>query len=336
MVSNKDFQKAVDLINQSTNVLMTSHTRPDGDACGSMRAMCDTLQSLGKEAHPLLLSPLPHWYEFLFEQKVPVLGNDIAKQQLHDGHFDNCDLVMIIDTNSYIQLPQFDEWLKETKTKVLVIDHHITGDGLGDINVVDTEAAAAGEIVLDLLNYAGWSITPGIANALFVAMATDTGWFRFGNCDSRIFHNAGELINAGARPDEIYLKLYHNVSPQRMKLMARMLESLELHYDNKIAIQTIMRKDFDDCAANGRDTENLIDECQRIGSVQMAALLIELSDGGFRCSLRSKGQVDVRHIAQRYGGGGHAMASGVNLPGPLENAKKLVVDAATQQLGVKS
>jgi len=102
-----------------------------------------------------------------------------------------------------------------------------------------------------------------------------------------------------------------------------------------VAIQTLMRRDFEQTGANGRDTENLIDECQRIGSVEMAALLIELSDGGFRCSIRSKGEIDVRQIAQRYGGGGHTLASGVNLPGPLEQARNMVLDAAAQQLGIK-
>jgi len=335
MAAPDNFKKAVDLINRSTNVLITSHTRPDGDACGSMRAMCDVLQSLGKQVHPIFLSPLAGWYEFLFDHKVPVLGNDIAKQQLHDGHFDDCDLVMIIDTNSYVQLPQFDEWLKQTKKKVLVIDHHITGDGLGDIEIIDSQAAATGEIVLDLFKYAGWPITSQIANALFVALATDTGWFKFTNVDSRLFHNAAELIEAGAQAAAVYRRLYQNTSPQRMKLMAQMLNSLELYFDGKVAIQTLMRRDFEQTGANGRDTENLIDECQRIGSVEMAALLTELSDGGFRCSIRSKGEIDVRQIAQRYGGGGHTLASGVNLPGPLEQAKNMVLDAAAQQLGIK-
>lgn len=332
MANGEDFQKAIDLIDGAAKVVVTSHTRPDGDACGSVRAVCDTLEVLGKRAYPVFLSPLPQWYEFLFNKKVPILGNDIVEAQLHDGHFDECDIVIIVDTNSYVQLPQFDQWLKKAGKKILVIDHHVTGDGLGDVEVIDTSAAATGEIVLDLFKYANWPITPKIAEALFVAVATDTGWFRFSNTDSRIFNCAAELIDAGASPRDVYRKLYNNFSISRMNLMVRMLQSLEMYFDGRVAVQRIMRKDFEETGATGKDTENLIDECQRISGVEMAVLLVELADGGFRCSLRSKGQFDVRSMAQRYGGGGHTLASGVNLPGPLEEAQKMVLDAAKEQL----
>jgi phosphoesterase RecJ-like protein len=332
MVANEVFQKAVDLINRSNNILITAHTRPDGDACGSVRAMCDTLESLGKKVNPIFMSPLPHWYDFLFDKKVPILTDDISVEQLHAGHFDECDLVIIVDTNSYIQLPIFDEWLKQNDKTVLVIDHHITGDGIGDVEVIDTEAAAAGEIVFDLIKYAGWPITEKIAEAIFVALATDSGWFKFGNADERIFLTAAEIIKAGASPSAIYSRLYQNVSVARMQLIIRMLNNMELLDNDQIAFQHIMRKDFDETGATGPDTENLIDECQRIGSVKMAALFVELADGGFRCSLRSKGKVDVQIIAKSHGGGGHKMASGVNLPGPLEKAKEMIAKPVIEQL----
>ncbi len=339
MASEADFQKAIDLIEGSSRVLITSHTRPDGDACGSIRAMCDGLVARGKQVCPLLLSPIASWYEFLFDEPVPVLGDDVAAEQLCRKPFDECDLVMIIDTNSYVQLPRFDQWLKETHKKVLVVDHHISGDGLGDVEIIDTAAAAAGEIVLDLFKFAGWPITPRVAEALFVAIATDSGWFKFANADARIFRNAAELIDAGAAPAAIYQRLYQNFSLARMKLLTRMLGSMELHCDNRLAIQHIMRSDFDASGATGRDTENLIDECQRIGDVEVAALFVELGESqdhgesGFRCSLRSKGTVDVRRIAQAHGGGGHKMASGLTLPGTLDNVKSIILNAVKEQLG---
>ena len=332
MVDETDFRKAAELINSSTEVLLTSHIRPDGDACGSVRATCDILANLGKKAHPVFLSPLASWYEFLFNSKVPILGNDITKEQITAGYFERCDLVIIIDTNSYVQLPRLDEWLKQTKIKKLVIDHHITNDGLGDVELIDTTAAATGEIVLDLIKYADWPLTAHIAEALFVALSTDTGWFRFGNTDSRIFHCAAELIDAGARPNLLYGKMYQNFSPQRMKLMIRMLERLELHFDDRFATQCIMRSDFDETGATGPDTENLIDECQRLTSVEVAALFVELADGQFRCSLRSKKDVDVRRIAQKYGGGGHKVAAGLTLPGPFERARQKILNDVAEQL----
>ncbi len=331
MSDSKKFKKAVELIGKSNSVLITTHIRPDGDACGCIRAMMEAIETLGRKAQALFMSPLPSWYKAMFERNIPVLGNDIKKEQLADYYAD-VDLVIIVDTNSNVQLPDFGQWLKESGKKTLVIDHHISGDGLGDVELVDSEAAAAAEVVFDLFKFAGWAITPRIAEALFIALSMDTGWFKYSNADSRIFHTAAELIEAGARPDVIYRRMHQSFTPARLKLMTRMLEHLELHSDGRIATQYILRRDFDETGSCGPDTENLIDECQRIRTVEAAALFVELADGGFRCSLRSKGRVDVREIAQKYGGGGHTLAAGVNLDGPLEKAKENIVSQIRLQL----
>lgn len=334
MTGSDVYQNAITLIEQSRSVLITTHIRPDGDACGCVRALQETLAGLGKSVRLLFMSPLASWYGALFEQPAPILGDetdDVAAGQL-DDYCRDIDLVIIVDTDSKVQLPHLSDWLATAGKKVLVIDHHITGDHLGDVELVDTTAAAAGEIVFDLLKLAGWPITERIAESIFIALSTDTGWFKFGNTDSRIFHTAAELIDAGAQPNKIYSLLYQSFTPARLYLMGRMLEHLQLHADGRIATQYILRRDFDETGATGADTENLIDECQRIESVQAAALFVELANGGFRCSLRSKGAVDVRKIAQKYGGGGHTLAAGVNLEGPLDNALQTIIHEITAQL----
>ena len=331
MPDNKTFQKAVDLINNASNVLLTTHIRPDGDACGCVRALMEVVQQLGKKAQPLFMSPLAAWYEALFDEKPTILGNDVQPDQLSQTYAD-VDLIILVDTDSRVQLPGFADWLDDCGKKILVIDHHISGDNLGVVQLVDTAAAAAGEIVFDLIKFADWPLTEHIAESIFIALSTDTGWFKFGNTDSRIFHTAAELIDAGARPNVIYRQLYQSFTPARLYLMTRMLDHLQLHADGRIATQYILRKDFDETGASGPDTENLIDECQRVESVEAAALFTELADGGFRCSLRSKGKVDVRCIAQKYGGGGHTLAAGVNLEGPLDAAIQSIVDEVTSQL----
>ena len=331
MINISDFQKAVELINKSNNVLITTHTRADGDACGSMVALKQALSAQGKKVNLLLLSPLPQWYAFLFDQKVPVLGNDITLDELKAGRFDQCDLVIIVDTNSRSQLPQFADWLTAAK-KVLVIDHHVTSDGLGDVELVDPASASTGQVVLELFKNANWPIGQTIAEAIFIAVSTDTGWFRFSNTDSRAFQAAADLTAAGADPTGIYRKMYQSFSPARLKLMTAMLGTIELHLDDRLATQYILRCHFDQTGATGADSENLIDECQRISSVQVAALFVELKDGSFRCSLRSKGAVDVSQIAQKFSGGGHKMAAGLYLPGPLDNAKQLILTEVKNQL----
>jgi bifunctional oligoribonuclease and PAP phosphatase NrnA len=326
MAAMDDFKKAVELINNTSSWLVTSHTRPDGDAVGCMKVFCEIAAQFGKNVKPLLLSPPAEWYKFIFDAPVPVLGNDVKPQELNAGKFGKFDLVIIVDTNSYVQLAEFDKWLKASNVPVLVIDHHLTGDGLGTVEIVDSTAAATGEIVLDLLKFAGWKITPSIAEALYIAVSTDTGWFRFDNTDGRVMRNAAELIELGARPAEVYHKMYQSYSPARLKLLGKMLESFELHRDGKIALMFLLRRDFDSTGATGTDTEEFVNESQRIGSVEASALFVELKDGGFRCSLRSSGTVDVQKIAAKFGGGGHRVAAGVNLKGPLENAKKTILD----------
>jgi phosphoesterase RecJ-like protein len=326
-----DFQKATELINKSSKILLTTHTKPDGDACGCMAALSDALTALGKQIQLLLLSPVPEWYGFLFTEKVPVLSQDITLDQLTKRQLGDFDLIIIIDTNSFSQLPQFDQYLKQTDTPILVIDHHATSDSLGDIEMVDSTAAATGLIVLDLLKYAGCSLTEKIAESLFVAIAADTGWFQFTNTDIRVYRACAELIDAGAKPAQLYHNLYQNFSLPRFKLMVAMFSTLELHLDGRFATQHILQRDFENTGAADADTENLINECHRISTVKVSALFIELKDGRFRCSLRSAYPIDVSKIALKFGGGGHKMAAGAYLSGPLENAKQLIFAEVTEQ-----
>ena len=321
-MADNDFQKAVELINKSGNVLLTTHIKPDGDACGCVVAISETLIALGKNVKTLLLSELPQWYEFLFEQKPEVVSEKTSI---------DCDLIIIVDTNTYNQLPKFDEYLKRSDKPILVIDHHVTTNGLGNVELIDTSAAATALIVFDLLKYTGWPITTKIATALFVAIATDTGWFRFSNTDSRTLKTCAELIDAGVNPTEIYHDLYQNFSHQRFKLMTAMLNTLELHLDGRYATQHLSQQDFKRAGAEYSDTENLINECQRIGSVEVVALFVELADGRIKCSLRSSGAADVRKIAAKFGGGGHTMAAAVYLNGPLEDAKQLIKTEVEKQ-----
>jgi phosphoesterase RecJ-like protein len=332
MVTNEDFQKAVDLINTSGNVLLTAHTKPDGDACGCIVALSNVLQSMGKQSRALMLSQMPDWYDFLFTQKPPILGEDINLNQLTDGSFGEFDLVIIVDTNSLSQLPEFNQYLKQFDKPVLIFDHHATADGLGNVELVDSSAAATGLIVYDLIKYAGWQVTETIAEALFVAVATDTGWFQFSNTDSRVHRACSELIESGAKPIEIHHNLYQNFSYARFKLTVAMLNTLQLHLDGRFAIQHISLQDFKETGATHRDTENLINECRRISTVETAALLVELPDGRIRCSLRSTGGIDASEIAAKFGGGGHVMAAGTFLPGPIEEAKKIILKEVTEKI----
>ena len=335
MANDFNFQEAIELINKSNGILITSHTRPDGDACGCVAAMCEALGALGKNVTPLLLSSVPQWYEFLFSEKPAVLDEDIKLDELTAGRFGRFDLILIVDTNSRSQLPKFSDYLKQDDSPVLVLDHHETSDNLGDVELIDRDAAATSMIVLDLLKHANWPVTGKIAESLFVAVATDTGWFRFSNTNSRVYRVSAELIDAGVKPTQIYDHLYLNFSYPRFRLMAGMLYKLELLLDGRFAVMQITRQDFEQAGAAYNDTEDLINESHRIDSVRVSALFIELKDGRIRCSIRSRGALDVSKIATKFGGGGHTKAAGTFLPGPLENAKKLIVTEVSERMDSK-
>ncbi|MBA7682641.1 Bifunctional oligoribonuclease and PAP phosphatase NrnA [subsurface metagenome] len=327
-----DFQKAVELINKSSNILITTHIKPDGDACGSVAAMYDTLTALGKKVKLILPSEVPEWYEFLFAEKPPILGRDVTVEQLKHRQFFEPDLIILIDVNTNNQLSKFSEYLKHNEKPILVIDHHITNDGLGDVELIDTTAAATSLIIFDFLKYANWPITDKIAQALFVAVATDTGWFQFSNTDSRVHRSCAELIEAGINNTQIYHDLYQNFSHQQFNLMIAMLNTLELHLNGRFATQYLLQADFERTGAALKDTENLINECRRVSTVEVAALFVQLPDGRIKCSLRSRSNIDVRKIAAKFGGGGHTTAAGAHLPGPLKNAKPLIKAEVEKQL----
>jgi len=141
-----------------------------------------------------------------------------------------------------------------------------------------------------------------------------------------------ELIDTGVDSAKIYHDLYQNFTPARFRLMVAMLDSLELHLDDRYAAQQLTQADFQKSGASQADTENLIDQCRKIASLEAAALFVELPDGKIKCSLRSSGIVDVREIAQKFGGGGHKMASGTHITGSMEEAKKLIYEQVKKQL----
>ena len=194
---------------------------------------------------------------------------------------------------------------------------------MGTVELVDTTAAAAGQIVLDLFRYAKWPISKKIAEAFFVSLSTDTGWFRFSNTDSRAYRDAAELVEKGAEPPVIYrqdVSEFFTAANEASAKRCSVIWNCILTADSRCSI--LMWADFESTGSTGRDTENLIDDCQRISSVEVAALFVEQKDNKFRCSLRSKADVDVAKIAADLGGGGHKAAAGVTLAGALRARKK--------------
>ena len=323
----------VDTLKKCKKVLLTTHVRPDGDALGSTAAFAMGLARAGIQAEVLLLSHLPRKYSFVFQDNG-IVFHDAESGWPPGLELDRFDAFVVVDTGTWSQLPGLKERaLAYSKPKV-VIDHHLTQEGWADVKLVVTEAAAAGEIIAEVLERLGVAMDQPIASALYVAIASDTGWFQFSNTRPVTMRLAARLMEAGVDTDRLYQLLYQNERKERLAIQSRALSSMELLKDGRLAVIRISVKDFDETGANVPDTENLINLPLQIASVEVSILMTEPKDfGPVRISLRSKGHIDVAKFAEQFGGGGHARASGLKLEGDFQGAHDRVVEAMKRAMG---
>jgi phosphoesterase RecJ-like protein len=327
------YQQVIEVLSECRRVLVTTHVRPDGDALGSAAAMVLGLKQKGIAAEVLLLSHLPRKYAFVFnDYGIPF--HDAEAGWPANLSLDAYDCLCVVDTGTWSQLPGLKERaLAYTKPK-LVIDHHLTQEEWADVKLVVTEAAAAAEIVAEILETWEVKIDAALASVLYVAIASDTGWFQFSNTRPYTMRLAAILMEAGVDTDRLYQLLYQNERKERVALQARALNSMELLKEGRLAVMRIGKADFAATGASVPDTENLINLPLQIASVEVSILMTEPADfGPVRVSLRSKGQIDVAKFAEQFGGGGHARASGLKLEGDFQSAHDRVVAAMTEAMG---
>lgn len=325
-------QQILQTLSQSKRILLTTHVRPDGDALGSVAALALALRHRGVEVSVLLLSHLPTKYSFVFQSCgiQHVAGDNGVPAGFS---LDGFDTFLAVDTGTWSQLPGLRQHVETFGGNKLVVDHHLTQENWADQKLVITEAAAAGEIVAELIEQWDVPITKQIATALYVALVSDTGWFMFSNTRPFTLRLAAQLLEAGVNNDEIYQLLYQNERAERVQLQARAMQSLELLSENRIAIMLISKSDFAETKAGVNDTENLINIPLQIRTVQASILLTDPPEGGpIRVSFRSKGQLDCSQFAEQFQGGGHARAAGAKIEGTLESVRRQVVERLSDQI----
>ncbi|MCD4699795.1 MAG: DHH family phosphoesterase [Phycisphaerae bacterium] len=322
---NNDFQTIVERLGSAGTFLVLTHARPDGDGLGSMSALASAGKAAGKVVHMLVPDTIPPRYGFLFEDAPPAGADGFEKL------VDESDLVVVVDTCAFAQLDGLEKSLRARREKIVVIDHHATRDDVGAVQWTDTSAAAVGVMVVEILETLAWPVDERLAEALMTAIATDTGWFRFSNTDSRTLLAAAKMLERGARADLIYKKIYQSDRPERLRLLERMLASLELHCRDRLAVMTIRRADFDRTGARADETDNLINEALRLKNVEVAVLLVEEPDC-VRASLRSREVVDVSSVAARFGGGGHARAAGLRADEEMEMLKARLIETCATEI----
>jgi bifunctional oligoribonuclease and PAP phosphatase NrnA len=323
-----DWQPLADLIRSHQRFVLTSHVRPDADAIGSEMGLKGMLELLGRTVIIVNPSATPAHLQFLDPgQVIRKFGSDIKPKDVTSA-----DLHLILDTSSWQQLNDLRAVLQKTTAKKVVIDHHVSSDDLGAIEFKDTEASATGVLIAELAQFLELDLSPEIADPLFCAIATDTGWFRFSNTDSRTLRSAAWLIERGAHPHLLYQQLYERSSLARLKLHGRVLERVCLECEGRLAHTYVLQEDFQQTGAHPSDTEDLVNECLTIAGTQCAVILVEQQSKQAKVSFRSRTDLDVAAIAEQFGGGGHLKASGAMLPGPLMSARTRVLEILREAL----
>ena len=326
------YRLIIDALAASKRVLVTTHVRPDGDALGTVAAMVLALRKMKIESEVLLLSHLPRKYTFVFEENS-IPHHDAERGWPANLNLASFDTFLVMDTGTWSQLPGLRERVEAWKGRKLVVDHHLTQEDWADVKLVVTEAAAAGEIAAELLDVWGIDFDRPIAASLFLAIASDTGWFQFSNTRPYTLRLAARLIEHGVDTDQMYQHLYQNERAERVTLQTRVQQSLELLLEGRLAVMRVRKDDFQQTGANVGDTENLINVPLQVRTVQVSLLFVEPTDPGpVRVSLRSKGQVDVARFAEQFGGGGHARAAGLKLDGTLGEVHDRVVGAMVRSM----
>jgi phosphoesterase RecJ-like protein len=314
-VSTATEQTAVlEELRNADKLLLTTHENPDGDALGSLRAMHEILEQLGKDTLMYMSPdefPLPWEYRDMeFDGMVGSPPPDV------DGR-----TVVFLDCGNIDRMPV--DFLQREGVHIVNIDHHHDNTRFGTVNLVVPHASCTAEIVWGLAKELGAEITLPIADALYVALVTDTGRFSYENTTPEAHLMAAELIEAGVDPHTVYRRLYEELPLRRLELLQRALASVERHDDGALTICRLTRHDYEETGALETDSEGIVDHMRAVEGTAVAALVRELLSadriGCRKVSLRATdGRVDVSRIARTMGGGGHPQAAGFTTELPYD------------------
>lgn len=318
-------RQALDLLREARSALVVTHVDPDGDGIGSMLAAARLLRCLGTRHVTCTV-----------DGTVPTHSNwlpgaaDIKCPHEVDDRF---DLAVVVDTAERRRTGSAAPLLEQC-ARILVLDHHAGTPGEA-FAIADPAYAAAGEIVAELFEAAAIPIPPDAALCLYVAVATDTGGFRFGNTTSRTHRIAATLLDAGVDVAAVSARLFDALTVGRFKLMRRVLGNLELLENGRVACVGIRAADLREDGAKEEDFNNLVNLGRNIDGVIVSILLRETADGATKASFRSREGFDSAAMAAEFGGGGHVAAAGVTMQCGLEEARREILARVSAVLGEK-
>ncbi len=317
-----DWNRFREMIFAASNVVLVSHIRPDCDALGSELGMAAILRKLGKKVRIVNGQKTPPNLQFIDPAgEIMEIHSDIAVADLDDA-----DLLLVLDTGAWAQVGPMRAVIETTGAKKAILDHHVSEDDFGAEVFKRTTAEAAGVLVVEAADALGVELDATMATPLFAAIATDTGWFRFGSVGDGTYEVAARLLRAGAVPSEIYGALYEQETVGRMKLRGRVLSRIEMELDGRLAHTWIVAEDYAETGALPSDTEDLINHLLQIKGTEFAFIVVGQRSGGFKISFRSRCAVECNVVASQFGGGGHKAAAGAFVEGEFAAAQTRILD----------
>jgi nanoRNase/pAp phosphatase (c-di-AMP/oligoRNAs hydrolase) len=320
------------LIDTYDSFLITCHVNPDGDAIGSEVALKAYLEDRDKTAIIVNASPTPGTLAFLDpDSEIKVFGEMIGPEVL-----DDVDAVFLLDFSTWDQLGNLARPLQRSSLPRVCIDHHVNpDDDFADVMASDTTAAATGVLVYELIEALGGEVSRAQAVALYTALITDTGTFRFSNTDARVFRVAATLTERGATPVDLYKAAFGSKSWGTGRLLGPVLSTVQSAADGRLVWIHATLDMVNTSRGSYDDMDGFADLVRAIDGVELVLFFKETGDGNIKVSLRSNGNVDAYVIAEHFGGGGHRMASGMRVDGPMNEAIDKVVGLCLQMDGIR-
>jgi phosphoesterase RecJ-like protein len=314
-----DLAAVAEALRSHDRFIVTTHENPDGDALGSLLAMTFALRELGKDADMYLFGevPIPNEYEFMDFAGIVRGSNPDSSGQV----------VVALDCANERRLGP-ETALLEKAQLVVDIDHHHDNSRFGKVNLIVGHASSTGEILADVFQELGVSLTPAIAEALYIAVVTDTGRFQYANTTAKALRLAAELVEAGADVHRVFQGVYENVAFAKLKLVARALENAEVFEGGRVVVSHLEREDFEAAGAEEPYSEGIIDYLRAVEGTELAALIREPPTANgptHRISLRTtEADLDVSAIARKSGGGGHRQAAGFSSEASIEEITEFI------------
>jgi bifunctional oligoribonuclease and PAP phosphatase NrnA len=309
--------KIIAAINKGERFLITAHIRLDGDALGSELALYLMLVDMGKKAVIYNQDETPEQYRFL--PGAPTIVHEL-------GDIGQYDIGIVLDCSNLERVGKESAQIGKIKT-LINIDHHISNGGFCQLSMLDGQASSTGELLYRLMSEMRCNMTKDICTNLYAAIITDTGGFRYSSTRQDTLRAAGDLVESGANPQWISENIYESDSPARLKLLAKVLETMSLDLENKVGSLFVTQGALRQTGASMDHTEGFIDIPRTVKGIDISVLYTQLENKYFKISLRSKGQINVERVAKKFGGGGHINAAACRIEGDIEEIKILILEA---------